>query len=335
MEATIYPAKATDKEIIWKVVNGQGIEISYAKVEILKKEGNTQLARITALGDGDFRVRCMSKSGTDKVKILSQVPFRAKGLGMASMNPYSFLSAGLHTDRVGVIGNGNEQGIVTDRGPSAIIFENLDFGEYGSDEIRVPIFALTDNAYPVEIWLGRPDEEGSEKLLDTVYQKPSIWAVYQSDVWKLQKRIKGLATISIKMYDKVHIKGFEFTAFEKAFSKLNAAECSNIYGDSFIKEERAITGIGNNVSIEFDNMDFKEKGASSLTIWGRSQLAGNTMHIIFTPQKGEVLRQVVEIKGTKEYEPQIFSIDPMYGKGKVEFVFLPGSDFDMEAFCFQ
>ena len=109
------------------------------------------------------------------------------------------------------------------------------------------------------------------KLLDVIYQKPSIRAVYQPDTWKLAKRIKGLATISIKMYDKVHIKGFEFARLEKAFSRVEAVECRNIYGE----------------------------------------------------------------KGTKDYEARAIAIAPVCGKGKVEFVFLPGSDFDMKAFQFE
>lgn len=337
VEATVYPAAATDTEIIWRVVNGQGIEITFAKVEMISQEGNKQVARVTAIGDGEFLVRCMSKGDTDKVKIISQVAFRAEGLGQASMDPYTFLSAGLYTDTMGVIGNGNEKGIATDNAPtaSAIIFENLDFGDYGSDEITVPIFALDGKPYQVEVWLGRPDEEGSEKLLDTIYQKPSIWAVYQPDTWKLAKRIKGLATISIKMYDKVHIKGFSFTRFEKAFSKVDAIECSKIYGDRFRKEEKAITGIGNNVNIEYENMNFGEKGTDSITIWGRSPLAGNTIHIMFTGEDGSSVRRILEVKGTTEYEPQTLSFEPICGKGKIAFVFLPGSDFDMEAFQFQ
>ncbi len=335
VEATIYPLVATDKEIIWKVVNGQGIEITFAKVEMVSWEGNTQTAKVTAIGDGDFLVRCMSKGGTDKVEIISQVSFKAEGLGQASMDPYRFISAGLYTDTIGIIGNGNEKGIATDDNPSAIIFENLDFGDYGSDEITVPIFALDGKPYPIEIWQGKPDEAGSEKLLDTIYQKPSIWAVYQPDTWKLSKRLKGLNTISIKMYAKVHIKGFSFTKYEKAYSRVEAVECNNIYGDSFTKGEKAITGIGNNVSIEFSNMNFGTEGAKSITLWSRSPLAGNTLHIIFTDENGDTKRCVVEVKGTPQYEAQTIGIESIRGKGKVEFVFLPGCDFDMEAFQFN
>lgn len=336
VKAVVYPAMATDKELIWKVVNGQGIDITFAQVEELSHENGVHLAKVTAMGDGEFLVRCMSKGGTDKVRIISQVAFTAQDLGQASMNPYSFISAGLYTDTMGSIGNGNEKGIATQgNGPSAVIFEKLDFGDYGSDEITVPIFALDDKPYRIEIWEGRPDEVGSEKLLDTIYQKPSIWAVYQPDTWKLSKRVKGLATISIRMYHGVHIKGFEFTRFEKAFSRVDAAECSKLYGDRFTREEKAIVGIGNNVNIEYDNMDFGREGAAALTIVGRTPLAGNTIHVIFTDEAGNSERRILEVKGTVGYTEQTFEIAPIYGKGKIEFVFLPGSDFDMEAFQFR
>ena len=44
--------------------------------------------------------------------------------------------------------NGNEHGVATARdGESQVGFKNIDFGSYGSDEITVPIFALTDDPY--------------------------------------------------------------------------------------------------------------------------------------------------------------------------------------------
>ena len=99
-------------------------------------------------------------------------------------------------------------------------------------------------------------------------------------------------------------------------------------------EDEAIVGIGNNVTIVFDNMDFGEPGASKVALTGRSKLAGNTIHIIFTPGNGEPVRRVLEVKGTEEYEAQEFGFEPLVGAGKIEFVFLPGSDFDMKNFIF-
>lgn len=333
--AKVYPKNATDQKLIWKVVNGSGIEVNFVAVEEISYENGVHTARINALGDGDFLVRCMTKSGTDKVRLISQVAFKAQGLGQATMSPYEFVTAGLYTDCIGEIGNGNEKGIATEsEKPSAVVFGGLDFGDYGSDEITVSIWAVDEKAYPVEIWLGKPGEEGSELLADNIYQKPSIWATYQPDTWKISRRIKGVQTISIKMYDKVHIKGFEFTKYEKGVSRIEATEYTNIYGDSFVVGEKDITGIGNNVVLEYADMDFGSEGVDAVAIWGRSSLAGNTAHINFTNEEGVSVRRILEIKGTEDYERQEISFEKLVGRGKVEFIFLPGTDFDLEAFRF-
>lgn len=335
LEARVLPVNADDKDIIWKVVNDNGIDIPYAKIEPLGMENGVSKAKVIALGDGEFQVRCLSKSGTDKVKLISQMNFTAEGMGQAFVSPYEFLSAGLYNRAIGDISNGNEKGIATDRaGVSAVVFENLDFGEYGSDEITIPVFALDNDLHNIELWLGVPGEAGSELLQVLPYQKPSVWNVYQEDIWKLEKRIKGVVTLSLQLHEKVHIKGFAFKKHEKAYSLLNAAECNKVYGDTFTVEEAAIVGIGNNVTVVFDNMNFGEQGAKGILLTGRSKLAGNTIHVLFTPENGEPVRRVLEVKGTEEYEVQEFGFDPLVGAGKIEFVFLPGSDFDMKSFIF-
>ena len=336
VEAYTLPEYATDKELIWKVVNESGIDISFAGIEMLTTQNGSNRVRITAFGDGDFFVRCMSKSSTDKVRIISQLELHATGLGTATLNPYSFVSAGLYTEAIGEIGNGNEKGIATARdGVSGVIFENLDFGDYGSDEITLPIFALSSEAYPIEIWLGKPEEEGSELLVNSIYQKPSIWNVYQEETWKLTKRMKGIATISIRMKQKVHVKGFCFKKYEKAFSRIEAAECNKIYGDSFQVGKKEITQIGNNVTIAYEHMDFGTEGASQIIVWGRSKLPENTIHIHFTKEDQTVETRILEIKGTEEYEAQRLKLSPLKGCGILEFIFLPGSNFDMEGFMFE
>lgn len=347
VEAHILPENASDKRLIWKAVNDAGIEIGFASVEETITEDGRHAARVTARGDGCFRVRCMSKSGTEKVKIISQLEFTARGLGQAFLDPYGFISAGLYTDTIGEIGNGNEKGIATSRdGMSGVYYSDIDFGDYGSDEITVPVFALSDEAYPIEIWKGRPGGPDGELLMTATYQKPSTWNVYKEETWKLPGRLKGVTGISFVLRAKVHIKGFSFRKYEKAVSWLTAAECSRIYGDSFSVEEEAVTGIGNNVTLEYENMDFGEKGVSGVVIRGRTPLPANTIHIHFTDEKGETVNRIVEFTGTgcgekedirkeaEEYWEQAFSIDLLKGMGKVEFVFLPGSDFDLHSFCF-
>ncbi len=335
LEARVLPADAQDKDIVWKVVNDNGIDIPFANIEKLDDAEGVHRAKLTAIGDGEFQVRCLSKSGTDKVKIISQLGFVAQGMGQAFTNPYEFVSAGLFSRAIGEIGNGNEKGIATARdGVSGVVFENIDFGEYGSDEITIPVFALDSVEHDIELWLGVPGKEGSELFTILKYQKPSIWNVYQEDTWKLPRRIKGVATLAIQLHEKVHIKGFSFTYYEKAYSLLYVAECSKVYGDTFTVEEQAITGIGNNVTIVYENMNFGSKGATGISLTGRSPLAGNTIHILFTPEEGEIQRRVLEVCGTPEYKAQEFQFEPLSGSGKIEFVFLPGSNFDMESFQF-
>ena len=334
LEARVYPENASDGQILWRAVNQNGIPIGFAQVEEISRQGSLHTAKVTALGDGDFLIRCLS--GADKVRIISQLEFRAAGLGQAGIDPYRFVSAGLFTDTVGNIGNGNEKGIATDReAASAVVYSHLDFGDYGSDEITVPIFALDGKPYEVEFWLGRPGQEGSRLLLQTVYQKPSVWNVYQEETWRLPERIKGDATLAIRMHDKVHIKGFVFKKYEKGLSRIWGAECTEIYGDSYRVEERAVTGIGNNVTIAYDNMDFGSQGVSHITFWGRSPLAGNTVHIHFVREDGTRQTRVVEVPGTAEYTPLRLALEPLAGKGRIEFVFLPGSSFDLEQFQFE
>lgn len=330
IEARICPENATDRELGWKVVNQNGIPVSYAGVEAL----DACHARITAMGDGAFYVRC--QSGRNPVRIISQLEFTARGLGQAFLSPYTFISAGLFSEAIGEVTNGNEKGIATARdGVSGVVYRDLDFGEYGSDEITVPVFALSDALHEIEIWQGVPEAEGSRLLLNAPYQKPSRWNVYQEETWKLPYRLKGLTTIAFRLQNsKVHIKGFSFTYYEKSYGKLYGAECSRVYGDSFRVESQAVTGIGNNVTIIYENMDFGETGAGQVTLWGRSPLPGNTVHIHFTRPDGSLETRVLEVPGTTEYAPQTFPIEPLTGRGTLELIFLPGSNFDLEALQF-
>lgn len=334
--ARILPENASDRDLIWKAVNAAGIEIPYAQIVPMEDADGVYRAQVTARGDGGFYVRCMSRSGTRQVRVISQLEFCAQGLGEALQNPYAFVSAGLFSEAFGEVGNGNEKGISTAReGASGVLFTRLDFGDYGSDEITIPIFALTSEPYAIEIWQGRPQEAGSELLLDGVYQKPSIWNEYQEETWKLKRRVKGVADLSVRMYQKVHIKGFCFKRYEKAFCRLEAAAYSSIYGDSFTVSGDEITGIGNNVTVSYENMDFGAEGASGIILCGRSPLAGNTVHIHFVRTDGRTDTRILEVPGTSEYEEQDIGIEPLRGCGTVEFIFLPGCCFDLKAFCFR
>lgn len=328
--AKLYPENTSYRDIEWAVVNDAGIESNIAKVE-----ANGLEVRVSALGDGEFRLRATSSNGTDKTKLISQLEFKATGLGTAYKDPYGFITGGLYDYTKGDVGNGNERGVATSRdGETHVGFRNIDFGPYGSDTITIPIFALSSEDYFLQIWEGMPDEEGSTLLADVVYQKESRWNVYQEETYQLSKRLSGITSICFVLKQKIHIKGFSFERQSRAFEQNTAASCDHLYGDTFTIQDEYVEGIGNNVSLEFENMDFTAEGTSKLVIYGRSPIDKNTIHIRFAGEDGQS-NQLVEFTHSEGYEERVFELEQVSGVQKVTFIFLPGSQFDFGWFRFE
>lgn len=329
VEAEVEPKEATDRQLMFRVVDEHGVDSNLVKLLV---QGHT--AQLHAMGDGSFYLRCMSRSGTDRIRVISQLEFTVEGMGQAYRNPYELISGSLYTSYQGEVSNGNERGVATARdGETVVTFGNIDFGPVGSDEITMPIFALTSEEYPIRIYEGVPGEEGCQLLADVVYQKPSIWNTYQEETYLLAKRVTGINTISVAVHQKIHLKGFVFKKLQKAWLSLNAAEADSVYGDTFTKEERAITGIGNNVTITYTEMDFGEEGTAGIRICGRAPESSNSLHIRFL-QGEEESKQLVEFPMCGEYIEKEFSLTPVKGKWDVSFVFLPGSCFDLQSVQF-
>ena len=329
VEAEIEPKEATDRQLLFRVVDEHGVDSNLVKLLV---QGHT--AQLHAMGDGSFYLRCMSRSGTDRIRVISQLEFTVEGMGQAYRNPYELISGSLYTSYQGEVSNGNERGVATARdGETVVTFGNIDFGPVGSDEITMPVFALTSEEYPIRIYEGVPGEEGCQLLADVVYQKPSIWNTYQEETYLLAKRVTGINTISIAVRQKIHLKGFVFKKLQKAWLPLNAAEADSVYGDTFTKEERAITGIGNNVTITYAEMDFGEEGTAGIRICGRAPESSNSLHIRFL-QGEEESKQLVEFPMCGEYTEKEFSLTPVKGKWDVSFIFLPGSCFDLQSVQF-
>ncbi|WP_248928634.1 glycoside hydrolase family 2 TIM barrel-domain containing protein [Paenibacillus hamazuiensis] len=330
VQARLYPEHTSYREVEWSVVNDAGIASNIAKVVASGLD-----AKVTALGDGEFRLRCTSRNGTDKTKLISQLEFKATGLGTAYKDPYGFISAGLYDYSKGEVGNGNERGVATARdGETRVGFRDIDFGPYGSDTITIPIFALTSEEYALQIWEGMPDEEGSELVADVIYQKPSKWNVYQEETYRLSKRLRGVTSICFVLRKKVHIKGFSFAKRNRAFEQNPAAESDRIYGDTFAVTERGVEGIGNNVSLVFEQMDFTDEGATKLVVYGRSPIEKNTIHIRFAGPDGDS-NQLVEFTHSDGYAERVFELEKVTGEQQVTFIFLPGSHFDFGWFRFE
>ena len=330
VRARLRPENASHRDVEWRVVTDEGIDSSIARIEARGLE-----AIVTAVGDGAFRVRCTSRNGTTKTKLIAELEFQADGLGKAYKDPYGFISAGLYDYCKGDVGTGNERGVATSRdGETHVGFRDIDFGPYGSDAISIPIFALTSEPYALQIWEGMPDEPGSALVADVVYQKPSKWNVYQEETYRLNKRLRGITSICFVLRKKVHIKGFSFERQLRAFARNPAAECDAVYGDAYTVANGRVEGIGNNVSLEFGDMDFGSEGASRLVVRGRSPIDKNTIHLRFQGEEGE-RRHIVEFTRTDGYEERVFDIEDVTGLQRVTFIFLPGSCFDFDWFRFE
>ncbi|WP_151734928.1 sugar-binding domain-containing protein [Paenibacillus tengchongensis] len=328
----LHPENATFREVEWRITNAAGIDANSAAIQV-----NGEEAVISALGDGDVYIRCGTANGGDGgVRLYAQMEFKLTGFGQPFLNPYELVSGGYHSAASRNLTNGNERGAATARdGESLIHFERIDFGDYGADELVLPVFSLDSEEFPIEIWEGLPGEPGAELVAEVRYQKPTQWNVYQEETYRLPRRLRGVTSLTFLLRRKIHLKGFRFLPKLKAFERLSALENSRIYGDSFTVRENAIEGIGNNVSLVYEGMDFGESGATRLTICGRSALEHNTLHFLFSGEDGDS-KQLIEFAGAEGYTERKFVLEPpVTGKQTVTVLFLPGSRFDLQWFQFS
>ena len=327
VRAVVHPENATYGELEWRVTDKAGIDSGIAG---LSASGDT--AMVTAIGDGDIYVRCSARNGGDRTNLYSQLDFGITGLGRAHLNPYGFVSGGLYNRSNVELTNGNERGVATLRdGVSHVGFEGLDFGPVGADEISVPIFSLSGEPFPIEIWEGMPDDPDGRKLATVTYASGSRWNTYIAESYKLPARLKGVTTLCFVLRQKVHIKGFSFTKIEKAYEQLDARDYSVIYGDSYKVTREAIEGIGNNVTIEFDGMDFSGAGVSKLHICGRTPLDLNSIQLRFDDGDDA---QMVGFEKAEDFQVREFPLRNVNAGQKVSFIFLPGCNFDFKWFRF-
>ena len=329
--ANIFPETAAAQELVFRALNSKGTESNLAKVLV-----NGNQAQIKAIGDGFFKLRCEARNGADCVKVISELEYNIDGIGTAYLDPYGYIYGSSYTSAIGKTGAGNEQGVASYRDEETVIsFEGVDFGRDGSDEITVDIFGLSDDPYDFEIWSGIPGSDGAELIGKEVYHKKSIWNVYQPDTWTLDKKLTGIRTISFKVFDKVHIKGFSFARQLRAYTGIRAIEADTVYGDSFTKTEDAIEAIGNNVTISFGVLEFGEKGANTVVLTGRAPKNANTIHLRFYDEEtGAEEREILEFYRCDDYGSQEFKIRKRCGKWETSFVFLPGSNFDFKSLIF-
>ena len=324
----ILPPDATNRSIRFEVTNEAGIRAPF--VNVITAE-NRVIVR--AESDGFYYLRAMCGEREGETDVISQIEFSATGIGTPALGAYEYISAGLYDISAGDIGTGNEKGIAFSReGSSMAGFSRIDFGQTGTDRVTADIFALNGDPYEIEMFDGDPENGG--KLLRVLrYQKPSIWNVYQAETWRLPTRLTGIRTICFRMNDKIHMKGFVFEKQQRAFLNLPAAGADSISGDSYTVERDWVTGIGNNVVLTWENMDFGRSGVMNLEIRGKTNLPVNTISVRIRSKEGAETTDIAEFRGG-EGDVQQFRIAVPDGLCTVSFVFLPGSSFDFQSFRF-
>jgi len=299
------------------------------------------LADVNALMELDLLVFCWSMGEINHEYVQNLSKAVGSGVGMAGCHggmcdsfrldtEWQFITGGQYTHSNAELGNGNERGVSTLHiGDSHVGYADLDFGTFGSNEITISIFSLGPEPFDFEIWEGMP-ESGGEFLLKAHYDKGTVWNKYLPATYKLPKRLKGITTICFVFDFKLHVGGFVFEKLEKAFEKLYLAENDFIYGDSYVLMSHAVEHIGNNVTIGSIDMDFSDKGASSVEICWRS-CRKNSFQVQITDTGNITTSTMIETDPSKDYISSVFPlVQNAKGMCSVSLIFLPGCDIDIE-----
>ncbi len=323
----LLPENATYSDIFWKCVRVTGVEVNNAKVE-----WDGTKAVVTAIGDGDFIARAFVRNGAEQPQVYADVPFTAGGLGAATRNPYEFISAS-KLDKCSGSYNIVEDGAVSGFGDRAeMCYRNIDFGKNGSDTMLIHAGVCFDAA--VEVWVGEPSEEGAVKLDISTFNDNGHWCGFAGQTYTIP-RLTGIHDITVVMYGGVIFGGIEFIEMNRAFAVNHAGESDSIYGDEYRLSGSRVEGIGNNVILNYEAMDFGSEGAERLTICGYTSNPANAVQLRYTPEGGEQSSIFLEFVNSDGESEQSFDIPKLTGVNDISFVFLPGSKFDFSWFRFE
>lgn len=329
VNARIFPENASYKDIKWKCVLENGVEIGLSDIRPIL-DG----AVITAKGDGKYKIRASCSNGNDIPSVFSEICFENIGFGDALTSPYGFVSASLYNFSnysLNIVERGAISGITS---RTVIGFERVDFGSFGSDEIILSCgHCGGEEPIPVELWVGNPDDGG--ELIDVLkFENNGFWDGFAPQTFKLPKRLNGIVSIAFVACSHIIFGGFEFVKQNKAYETLVPAENDGLYGDEYTIDGTDVLEIGNNVLINYIGMDFGD-GAKRITVCGRTENEVNTIQLRYNDDEGIQQTQLLDFTQAGEYKEMTFELLPINGIRDVSFVFLPGSKFDFRWFRFE
>ncbi len=330
VRAKILPENAAYADLQWRLTNAAGVDSNLGTLEV-DADGCGSTLRPT--GNGEAFIRCGVTNGMPHIALYSQVSLTLSGYREATLDPFTFTSAGLYTSSDAELGNGNDRGVATPRGEaSRVTFAGLDFAGASSDEMSVWLFPLIHEPFTFEVWEGLPGE--GTLLAQPLYDHGMIWNQYREVRFKLAKALYGTATVSFVFRLKTHFKGFVFHGGDKAFSPMNAASADQVYGDSFVRKGGEVQGIRNNTTLIFENLDLASEGAGQIALIWRSRNAANPLQLIIETEMCQT-RDMLTLPAAQEYTEQAFPLTAKaVGRARVSLVFLPGAALDLRSVRF-
>ncbi|MGM0123369.1 beta-galactosidase [Enterococcus sp. AZ194] len=330
VSAQYLPSNATTCDLVWRMTDERGIDTDIISWKI---EGNRAI--IKPIANGEIIVRCGVKNGKKHLDLYASLPLAFTGLKDSKINPYKPISGGRYSRSNVILTNGNERGVATLRdGESWVTFDEIDFGKKGTDNLTLSLFSLESDPFVIEIYKGYPSDWDSKVIDKVTYTKGSIWNTYQEQSYQLPEILTGVQTITFIFKQKVHLKEFTFKQMDPSFMKNYAIANDEIYGDSFIITKDEIREIGNNVTITFNEFDFGEKGAKGIEIFGNTLKKSNSIQLKISTSLSEE-RYLIDVKRSEESKIETYVFPkPIKGKCTIEFIFLPGSNFNFEWFKF-
>ena len=328
--ARCFPENAEYRDIEFSCILPNGTPIGLSEIE--KTEFG---AKVTGKGDGSYVIRASCRNGTDIPQVFSEIHMVNSGFGSLLHDPYSFMQPALSSYSSRPYNLIERGAITTDNERFVIGYDNVGFGSVGTDIIRLYCGLSDFDKAPVEVWLGNPDERSSRMIASLEFKNNGRWEGFEPQEFRFDERLRGTNNIAFVFNKHLTFGGFEFEPVNRAFDKLYAAENDEAYGDAYQVSGLQITDIGNNVIITYKGLDFGEKGASKITVCGKTPNSVNSIQLRYTGDDGVQNTQLLEFTQSIDYNEQEFSLDVIMGRNDVSLVFMPGSKFDLDWLKFE
>lgn len=323
----ILPENADFSDISCKAVSESSVPVNFAEAKL----GEDNTIEVTAKGDGKFTLRIYGNNGSKYPQVISDLPFEITGLGQASIDPYSEVLACTYkfsSEPITIMEHGAVGGI---RSRTAVGFSSVEFGKNGSDTLTLYLGNCNNRDIPVELYAGDPDN-GGELIEKLMFPHNNGWDKPYPCKFTLSKPICGTVDLYFVFSDNNIFGGFTFADANDPFSGITAAAYENIYGDEFEVSGNKVINIGNNVVIDFGELDFGS-GTDKIEIVGSTPNEINAIQIRYNVN-GVQKTELVNFKHSIDYGSQCFDIEKITGKTAVSFVFMPGTNFNFDSFRF-